>query len=120
MTPFIHTTPDSKEYYFKEGCHILEQHNLAEDEAVSIARARVEAGMQTRRHRLTGITERYLILQGEGQVEVGGLTERVGPGTVVVIPPGVDQRIRNEGRNELIFLAVCTPRFQPSAYRATE
>lgn len=37
---------------------------------MSVARARVEPGRTTRWHRLEGIDERYLILEGCGLVEV--------------------------------------------------
>ena len=85
--------------------------------AVSIARARVTPGVTTRRHRLAGITERYVILEGNGRVDVSGMTSQpVGPGDVVLIPPGCSQRITNTGRVDLVFLAVCTPRFVPEAY----
>jgi len=108
----------SREYWFEEGCFITECHNRADDPAVSVARARVPVGGTTRWHVLDGITERYLIEQGEGLVEVGDAPpQRVTPGWVVVIPPGVRQRITNTGRADLIFLAVCTPRFVPGAYR---
>ena len=60
------------EYFFDEGCHILEMSNSPDDPEVSIARARVEPGVTTRLHRLTKTTERYVILQGEGRVEIAG------------------------------------------------
>jgi mannose-6-phosphate isomerase-like protein (cupin superfamily) len=105
------------EYFFQEGCFITEWWNRAEDEAVSVARARVEPGVTTRFHRLAGITERYVIIEGEGNVEVGREPPRiVRPGDVVVIPPGVRQRITNRGATDLLFLAVCTPRFRREAY----
>ncbi|MEN8178583.1 MAG: hypothetical protein ABFS39_08160 [Pseudomonadota bacterium] len=35
------------------------------------------------------MTERYVILEGQGEVELGGLkSQRVNPGDVVLIPPG--------------------------------
>jgi mannose-6-phosphate isomerase-like protein (cupin superfamily) len=50
-------------------------------------------------------------------VEVEGLApSAVGPGDLVYIPPGCHQRIANTGRSDLLFLAVCTPRFVPDAY----
>jgi len=50
-------------------------------------------------------------------VEVGNLAPTpVAPGAVVVIPPGVRQRITSTGPEDLIFLAVCTPRFTPERY----
>jgi mannose-6-phosphate isomerase-like protein (cupin superfamily) len=75
----------------------------------------------TRLHRLEGVTERYVILEGTGRVEVHGLApERVEPGDVVVIPPRIAQRLCNTGASDLIFLAICTPRFTPDAYEDME
>lgn len=108
----------SREYWFEEGCFITECHNVPEDGAVSVARARVPVGGTTRWHVLNGITERYLIEQGEGLAEIGdGAPQPVMPGAVVVITPGVRQRITNTGSADLVFLAVCTPRFVPEAYQ---
>ena len=42
------------------------------------------------------------------------------PGDVVPIAPGCRQRIANTGNNDLIFLAVCTPRFTYDAYEELE
>lgn len=101
----------------EEQCSILELSNTADDEAVSIARARVAAGVTTRWHRLDGIAERYVILEGQGLVEVGDLApQQVLPGCVVRIPPAVRQRICNNGVEDLVFLAICTPRFRWEAY----
>ena len=61
------------EYFFTEGCYLIEWWNTPADESVSIARARVLPGMTTRWHRLQGVSERYLILEGQGCVEVGTL-----------------------------------------------
>jgi mannose-6-phosphate isomerase-like protein (cupin superfamily) len=84
---------------------------------VSIARARVETSVTTRWHRLRGIAERYVIIEGLGRVEVGDLPATdVGPGDVVLIPPGCRQRIANIGSTDLVFLAICSPRFVPEAY----
>ena len=86
-------------------------------EVSEATRARVEAGVTTAWHLLRGIGERYLIISGVGQVEVGDMPPtRVGPGDVVRIPPDVRQRISNNGETDLIFYAICTPRFTESAY----
>ncbi|MBT5330218.1 MAG: cupin domain-containing protein [Porticoccaceae bacterium] len=114
------TQPDS-EYYFEEGCFITELSNSSDDPDVSVARARVEPGKTTRWHSLEGISERYIILEGQGMVEVADLDpEMVGPGDVVIIPSGQRQRITNSGAVDLIFLAICSPRFDASAYRDLE
>ena len=116
----IRPNPKS-EYYTEERCHILELSNLSADEALSIARARVEPGVTTALHRVRGTAERYVILSGQGEVEVGtDGPAAVGEGDVVLIPAGVDQRIANTGDVDLVFLALCTPRFRPENYQDTE
>jgi mannose-6-phosphate isomerase-like protein (cupin superfamily) len=110
-----------REFFTPEGCYILELSNSAEDPAASIARARVSPGATTRWHRVRNIVERYLILEGEGRVEVGSLLPReLNPGDVVLIPPDCRQRITNTGQQDLIFLCLCTPRFIPEAYEDLE
>lgn len=113
----IHTR-SVEEYWFQEGCHIMEIANHPNDPDVSIARARVEPGQQTAWHQLNGVTERYLIVEGNGIVEVGEKNPTpVGNGDVVIIPPGTRQRIRNPGNSDLVFYAICSPRFTPECYK---
>ncbi len=109
------------EYFFKEGCFISELHNTETDPAVSVARARVLPGETTRWHKLTGITERYLVVTGQGLVERGGQAPlEIQAGESVLIAAEQAQRITNTGSEDLIFLAVCTPRFCPEAYTDLE
>ena len=62
-----------------------------------------------------------MILQGTGRVEVAGQTgQAVEAGDVVVISEGASQRIANTGEADLVFLAVCTPRFIIDAYEEME
>jgi mannose-6-phosphate isomerase-like protein (cupin superfamily) len=103
-----------------ERCFILENWNDASDPAVSVARARVPPGVETARHALS-VDERYLVLSGRGRVEIEDLEpEEVSSGDVVLIPAGKTQRIRNLGPDDLVFLCVCTPRFEPGHYRDRE
>lgn len=105
------------EYYTSEGCYITELHNTPDDPAVSVARARVEPGVTTQWHRVRNTLERYVILEGNGRVEVGDEPPRdVAVGDVVIIGPSIRQRIANTGGGDLIFLAVCTPRFRQELY----
>lgn len=121
MPEHIKQFDPNQEYYFEEGCHIVETSNSASDEAVSVVRARVEAGKQTRWHSLIDTYERYVITAGEGVVEVGDASpEKVQPGDVVLIPPNTRQRIRNPGSTDLKFLAICSPRFKKENYQDCE
>ncbi|MDP3859399.1 MAG: cupin domain-containing protein [Stagnimonas sp.] len=117
----VRRVSESDEYLTEERCRILELSNDPDDPALSIARARVAPGVRTRWHRLRGISERYLILEGEGLVEVGEEPpQRVVPGDVVLIAPMQRQRITNPGPGDLLFLALCTPRFVWDAYEDIE
>lgn len=117
MHPDIRMTDEDSECYTEEGCYILELSNSPEDPDVSIARARVVPGVTTRWHRLDGVAERYVILAGSGRIEVGELpVQEVQPGTVALIPPGCPQRITNTGFGDLVFLAICSPRFTAAVY----
>jgi mannose-6-phosphate isomerase-like protein (cupin superfamily) len=121
MKPSIRRFSPEKEYYFDEGCYILESLNLPDDPAASIARARVPSGVTTKLHRLRGVVERYFILEGTGVVEVGDLgKQQVRSGDVVFIPPLCTQRITNTCPGDLIFLAICTPRFTRESYEDLE
>lgn len=109
------------EFYTDEGCFIIELSNTPDDPDVSIARARVSPGVTTRWHRLRGTAERYVIIEGAGRVEVGSLPpQEVKAGDVVLIPPLRRQRITNIGEQDLIFLAVCSPRFTKEIYEDME
>ena len=110
----------SKEFWTEERCHIIESANASND-GLSIARVRVAPGVTTQWHRLDGTDERYIIAEGRGRMEVSDLAAQdVGPGAVILIPAGVRQRITNIGEADLIFYCVCTPPFQPAAYRQLE
>jgi mannose-6-phosphate isomerase-like protein (cupin superfamily) len=112
------TSDATKEFHTPERCWILESWNTPDDPKLSIARARVEPGVATAWHAVEGTEERYLIVSGTGSVEVGELSPAdVTPGDVVFIPAGMRQRITNTGPSDLVFYALCTPRFDQKAYR---
>ncbi len=118
--PILRAHPDA-EVLTDERCHIIELSNSPDDPEMSIARARVEPGVTTRWHRVADTLERYVILDGTGRMEVGDLPPQdVTAGDVVLIPPSCRQRITNTGEDDLVFLAICTPRFQPEAYEDVE
>lgn len=102
------------EYLTPERCFIAENYSSS---AVSIARARVEAGVTTVAHHLRGVEEIYVITSGKGKVSVGNLQPaEVEAGDVVVIPAGTSQKITNTGNTDLIFYCICTPKFTENCY----
>ncbi len=121
MKEAIHKFDPSSEFFIPEGCYITEQSNSANDPDLSIAQARVEVGVTTQWHRLKGTVERYVIISGKGVMEVGDLPpQEVTAGDVVIIPSMCRQRITNNGDEDLIFLALCTPGFRNEVYEFIE
>ena len=119
MRTGLRRADESAEFFTDERCHILELSGGADDPELSIARARVEPGVTTQLHVLD-IPERFVVVSGQGEVEVGEERAAVGPGDVVLIPAGTPQRITNTGDRDLVFYCMCTPAWKPEAYRTLE
>jgi mannose-6-phosphate isomerase-like protein (cupin superfamily) len=120
MRPALKRHEPGTEYYSAEGCYITEVSNSAADPEASIARAR-RAGRDGTLAPAEGTAERYVIVKGRGRVEVDELgAHEIKPGNVVLIPPMCRQRIANIGKTQLVFLAVCTPRFEGRSYQDLE
>ncbi len=117
MLSEVKKSNEAIEFETDERCHISEVANDPGDEFVSIARARVEPGVTTAWHKLDRISERYIIVSGQGQVEIDELEPiEVLQGDVVRIPANIPQRIINTGQDDLVFFAVCAPPFQQGSY----
>lgn len=105
-----------EEYFYKEGCYIEEWMNDAENPEMSVAQVRVEAGQQTQLHSLRNTVERYVILEGSARVSVGEDEWHVTAKDVVTIAADVPQCIKNLEQSDLVFLAICSPRFELDNY----
>jgi len=118
MLPKLIKANSLKETLTSEGCFLYENCGKSiGDNKLSIARARVEPGITTKAHRLEGIKEIYLIVNGKGIVNIEGLEPtEVEKGDVVIIPPEKSQRIRNTGKSDLVFYCICTPSFSQDRY----
>lgn len=109
-------TREDQEYFFEEGCHIIEVMNQDEEPNLSFAQARVETGQKTRLHELKQTTEYYYITQGQGLATVANQQFMLSKGDLLKIGPGESQMIENTGSEDLIFMCICQPRFQPRNY----
>jgi mannose-6-phosphate isomerase-like protein (cupin superfamily) len=105
------------EKYIEENCFITEILNTKEYPDMSIAQARVKPGITTVLHWLKETEEKYFILSGSGEVEIDGeIAGTVQAGDLVLIPNNSTQRIKNTGAEDLIFICICTPRFETKNY----
>lgn len=117
MNPEIIPFNPTDEFETAEYCFITELLNDDISPDLSIARARVKPGVTTAWHTLTDTKELYLIISGTGLMEIEGIEPSgVASGDTVCIPANTAQRITNTGTEDLIFFAVCSPRFQLENY----
>lgn len=112
----LYASSDAQEYFFDEGCHILEICNDPAHNDLSIVRARVEVGVETKLHALSNTIEHYVLISGTGIATIGDTEYPVKDNDVIVIGKDVHQKIRNTGNEDLIFLAICAPRFVKECY----
>lgn len=110
-----------QEFTTPERCTINELLNHTDDKHCSIAKASVAPGITTQLHAVKNTIERYIILAGEGEVFINhSPPETVAYLDIVNIPAGQAQKIKNCGQNDLIFLCICTPRFEQKNYQNLE
>lgn len=117
------TPSDSEdEYTTLDGSHIRElvRPEREGSENLSLARATIEPGASTLRHRHGETEEIYYVLRGDGALEIGGVVERVGAGDARLIRPGVEHRISAVGPEPLVILCACSPPYTHDDTEITE
>lgn len=55
----------------------------------------------------------YVIVRGQGEMIVGDERQKVGPGAMILIPPGTDHAIRNPSDQTLVYVSAASPPFEP-------
>lgn len=112
---FVRSLSDCEEFVAGDGSLLRELlHPDKTDIAIrySLAHATVPPGHATKPHRLAS-TEVYYVIEGFGVMFVDDECEPVEPGSAVYIPPGAIQSIENTGDDELVFLCIVDPAWQP-------
>ena len=69
-------------------------------------------GSQQATHAHADSEQMYVIVRGVGTMHVNDETEEVGPGTLVLVPPGATHSIRNDGDEPLVFVSATAPPFR--------
>jgi mannose-6-phosphate isomerase-like protein (cupin superfamily) len=90
----------------KDGSTIRELHHTA---VQSLAEATLEVEQATERHYHRLTEEIYVVVKGQGKMEVDGETGYMKPGDSVLIPAGAWHQLENNGTSELRILCMCAP-----------
>ena len=92
---------------------ILNPVKHAIDARYSLAWAMIRPGERTRPHRLT-VTEVYFIITGTGRMYINNEEKRVKKHDTIYIPPHAVQSIQNTGQENLEFLCIVDPAWNPA------
>ena len=113
---------DAEEYTTLDGSRILELIRPEREGSrnLSLARAVIESGCSTLRHRHVKTEEVYYVLSGQGMLEIGGEVEEVGPGDARLIVPGDAHRVTATGIEPLVILCACSPPYEHNDTQVTE
>jgi mannose-6-phosphate isomerase-like protein (cupin superfamily) len=79
----------------------------------SLAHAVIPVGRRSIRHHLEGASEVYYILSGTGRMHIDAEERDVRAGDALLIPAGAVQFLENTGVQDLVFLAIVEPAWQP-------
>ncbi len=78
----------------------------------SIALITMPPGKASLLHYHPQAEESYLILEGEGHLQLGQEEGEVAAGDAILIPATMHHKISNRGDQDLVFLAVCVPAWE--------
>ncbi|MGB3479208.1 MAG: cupin domain-containing protein [bacterium] len=78
----------------------------------SLAWAYVKPGEKTLVHELK-VSEVYFILKGKGTMHINNEKKNIDKGNTIYIPPNAAQFIENTGEENLEFLCIVDPAWQP-------
>ncbi|WP_119072456.1 cupin domain-containing protein [Aggregatilinea lenta] len=85
-----------------------------ETEAYSLAQIVLPPGKASLKHFHPVAEESYYILSGTGQITVDGQTATLRPGDAIAILPQQVHQIFSADDENLVFLAVCVPAWEPN------
>jgi mannose-6-phosphate isomerase-like protein (cupin superfamily) len=84
-------------------------------DSANLAVTWVECGPNSQQalHSHARIEQVYVIVQGRGEMIVGDERDMVGPGAMILVPPGTDHAIRNPNDETLVYVSAASPPFDP-------
>ena len=83
--------------------------NLAQGESLFVGLNCFEPGQEHALHTHAGQDKLYVLMEGSGEVQVGGETQRLSAGDAAFAAGGVPHSIRNSGPGRLVVMAILAP-----------
>jgi len=105
VTPIVHK--------HGEAIYDLLSREQGKSEIHSVAIATIAVGKASLMHYHPVAEESYYILNGRAKMLLDNEESELTAGQIVLIPPGARHKIYNTGDQELEFLVVCVPAWEP-------
>jgi mannose-6-phosphate isomerase-like protein (cupin superfamily) len=80
----------------------------------SVAVITLPPGKSSALHMQPEAEESYLVTAGRAEIRVGEETFSLHEGTAVLIPSQAPRKIANSGDDDLVYVAVCVPAWEPT------
>jgi mannose-6-phosphate isomerase-like protein (cupin superfamily) len=80
----------------------------------SVAHVTIPHGKSAFRHYHPESEESYYIIQGTAWMEINGEARELFPGDAVLIPARSVHKITNRNEEDLVFVVVCVPAWEPT------
>ncbi|MDH3225768.1 MAG: cupin domain-containing protein [Thermoleophilia bacterium] len=114
MTMEIHSLGTAEPFRTADGSTIrsLLDRSNAPVANQSLAEATIAVGTATQRHYHRESEEFYFLLEGEGHIEIDGVSRTVSPGDAILIPPGSWHQITADSGLEIRMLVCCAPPYR--------
>ncbi|HEY8628520.1 MAG TPA: cupin domain-containing protein [Gaiellaceae bacterium] len=110
----VHSLAGAEPFVTADGSTIRELFGLPTGgvDHQSLAEATLAPGQATQRHYHRASEEIYVVLDGEGEMELDGERRRVDVGDAIAIPPGAWHELRAGGDRPLRILCCCAPPYR--------
>jgi len=112
---YVKHLKDSTEFTAGDNSHLREILNPRKEDIsihYSLAWAYVKPNEKTLLHELK-VSEVYFILNGKGTMHINNEEKNIGEGDTIYIPPNAAQFIENTGEENLEFLCIVDPTWEP-------
>jgi mannose-6-phosphate isomerase-like protein (cupin superfamily) len=86
----------------------------------SLAEAIIPVGGTVTEHYHKITEEVYYLISGKGLMYLNGVEREVGPGDIVIIPPGTKHKLTNHGFLPIVMVVTCAPGWEAADQVLTE
>jgi quercetin dioxygenase-like cupin family protein len=81
-----------------------------------VGMTKIEPRSRSNRHKHPGQEEIFYVISGRGQITVGIENDSIEPGSLILVPPGVEHVLFNDGDETLKVLSMVSPPFERSEF----